>query len=345
MPVAAARILMLTPFQNKQRGNSITSARLQNGLGGRGYQIDCLSLEHEDYRKLLADAVGSGEYGLIHAFNATYTGQALAAIQEMKALPLLLTTTGTDLHYDLLGQGRGHVLAALDTAAKIAIFNEHFRQIFLDHYPEAVVKLRTIPQGVVLEDGKPISRRQLGIAEDEFVFLLPSGLRPVKNIAMALNALQRLRKQFPRVRFMIIGAVIDEQYSREIIQRIGKLEWVSHYSEIPHEDMKAYLELGDVVLNTSQAEGQPQGALEAMSLGKPCLLTAAPGNLNLITAGVEGFYVHNEDELYILAKKLIEDGSLRLRMGAAARCLVENRFAPGPEIEAYHELYEELLTY
>lgn len=344
MPVAAARILMLTPFQKKQRGNSVTSARLQNGLRSRGYQIDRLSMENDSYRKSLADAIGSGKYGLIHAFHAKYTGQALAAVPEMKELPLLLTTTGTDLHYDLLGQGRSNVLAAFDTARKIVVFNEHFRQIFLDHYPEAVAKLKTIPQGVVLEDGKAITRRHLGIAEDQFVFLLPSGLRPVKNIAMALNSLQRLREHFPRVCLMIMGSAIDEQYSQQIAQRIEKLEWVSHYSEIPHEDMRAYLELGDVVLNTSQAEGQPQGALEAMSLGKPCLLTAVPGNLNLITAGVEGFYIHNEDELIILAKKLIEDSALRLRMGAAARRLVESRFAPGPEIEAYHELYREILT-
>ncbi|MEN6325330.1 MAG: glycosyltransferase [Syntrophomonas sp.] len=344
MPAAAVRILMLTPFQKKQRGNSVTSARLQNGLRGRGYQVDRLSMENDSYRKSLADAVSSGEYGLIHAFHAKYCGQALAAVPELKKLPLLLTTTGTDLHYDLLGQGRSAVLTAFNTARKIVVFNEYFRQIFLDHYPEVVAKLRTIPQGVTLEAGKAINREQLGIAGDQFVFLLPSGLRPVKNIVMALNALQRLREQFPKIRLVIIGTAIDEQYSRQIAQRFEKLEWVSHYSEIPHEDMRAYLELGDVVLNTSQAEGQPQGALEAMSLGKPCLLTAVPGNLNLITAGVEGFYIHNEDELFILAKKLIEDSAMRLRMGGAARRLVESKFTPGPEIQAYQELYREILT-
>ncbi len=344
MPVEATRILMLTPFQKKQRGNSVTSARLQNGLRSRGYQVDRLSMESDSYRKSLADAVSSGKYGLIHAFHAKYCGQALAAVPEIKGLPLLLTATGTDLHYDLLGQGRTAVMAALDTARKIVVFNEHFRQIFLDNYPEVISKLRAIPQGVVLADGKAVSREQLGIAEDQFVFLLPSGLRPVKNIAMALNALQRLREQFPQVRLMIIGSAIDEQYSRQILQRIDDLKWVSHYSEIAHEDIKAYFELGDVVLNTSQAEGQPQGVLEAMSLGKPGLLTAAPGNLNLITAGIEGFYMHNEDELFILAKKLIEDSALRLRMGAAARRLVESKFAPAPEIQAYQELYQEILT-
>lgn len=343
MPAEAARILMLTPFQKKQRGNSVTSARLQNGLRGRGYQVDRLSMEDDIYRKSLADAVGSGKYDLIHAFHAKYCGQALAAVPEMKELPLLLTTTGTDLHYDLLGQGRPAVLAAFNTAQRIVVFNDDFRQVFMDNYPEVVARLRTIPQGVALAAGKAVAREQLGIAKEQFIFLLPSGLRPVKNIEMAINALQRLREHFSHIHLMIIGAVIDESYSRQIIHRIKDLEWVSHYSEIAHENMKAYLELGDVVLNTSQAEGQPQGALEAMSLGKPCLLTAVPGNLNLITAGAEGFYVHNEDELFRLAKKLIEDSTMRLSMGIAARRLVESKFAPEPEIQAYDRLYQDVL--
>ncbi|MDD3269506.1 MAG: glycosyltransferase [Syntrophomonadaceae bacterium] len=343
MSMEVPRILMLTPFQKTQRGNSVTSIRLQSGLRAQGFKVDILSMEDENYHILLAKAINSEKYGLIHAFHAWHCGQALAAVPEMKALPLLLTTTGTDLHYDLLGQGRSSVLAAFNTAQKIVVFNEDFRQIILDNYPEVISKLRTIPQGVVLAEGQAVSRAQLGIAEQQFVFLLPSGLRPVKNIEMSINALQRLRDIYPQIHLLILGTVFDAQYSQQLLQRIKELEWVSYCGEIVHENMKGYLLLGDVVLNTSHAEGQPQGALEAMSLGKPCILSAVPGNLNLITAGVEGFYVHSEDELFIYAEKLMNDYDLYLRMGLAACQLVESKFAPEMEIQAYDQLYQEIL--
>ncbi|MDD2620251.1 MAG: hypothetical protein PHC92_06250, partial [Syntrophomonadaceae bacterium] len=179
MSLQAMRILMLTPFHKKKRGNSVTSIRLHNGLQRLGYNVDLFSLEADNYRSLLAQAIASRKYALVHAFHATYCGQVLDAVPETRELPLLLTSTGTDLHCDLTGNGRTAVLDAFNTARKIIVFNKDFYQIIRENCHEALPKLRTIPQGGVLGEGKIVNRTQLGIAEHKFVFLLPSGLRPV----------------------------------------------------------------------------------------------------------------------------------------------------------------------
>jgi glycosyltransferase involved in cell wall biosynthesis len=98
--------------------------------------------------------------------------------------------------------------------------------------------------------------------------------------------------------------------------------------------------LGDVVMNTSNSEGQPQGALEAMSLGKPCILTAVPGNLNIINHGIEGFYVDGEADLVTAAKTLINDPARIVEMGKNAHTLVKTRFSLEREIDAYCTIYQ-----
>jgi len=278
----------------------------------------------------------------------------LAAAPEIKQFPLLLTTTGTDLNYYLRAKGdeASLVCNAFQAAHKIVVFHEKFSETIQGFYPELATKLITIPQGVYLPEDKSRDlrrvkhrqRRDLGLTEEDIVFILPSGLRRIKNIDLAINALEKVYADFPQVRLVILGAMIEADYSRYLRQRINQLEWVSYLGEVPHKEVKSILALGDIVLNTSDSEGQPQGALEAMSLGKPAILSAVPGNLNLIQSGIEGFYIQSENELIEVAKTLINNPNLRKQMGAAARRLVETGFSVKKELAAYSELYRQLLT-
>jgi glycosyltransferase involved in cell wall biosynthesis len=333
---------MITPFEKSQRGNSLTTARLQNNLTDRGFRIDRLSLEGADWQDRLQDALANTSYTLVHGFHALHFAQVLEAIPEIRRLPLLLTTTGTDIHYDLQGSGRNMVLCVMQAVQNIVLFNEDFRRDLEARYPELHDKLITIPQGVYLERGSLKTREELGLAPDDVVFLLPSGIRTVKNIGLAIDSLSKLHREYSNLRLLIMGAAIEKQYSRQIFDRINDLSWVTYLGEIPHAEMSGIFSLGDVVLNTSHSEGQPQGALEAMSLGKPCILTAVPGNLNLIEAGREGFYINGEAQLVAAAESLINDPVRREAMGRQAQNLIAARFTLEQELVAYTRLYNNL---
>lgn len=335
---------MLTPFYQMQRGNSRTVARIKKGLLEQGFSIDVLAMEQPGWQNCLEEAVSARRYALIHGFHGLYFGQALEKIPGLKEIPLLLTTTGTDLNLDLKGPKRPVVIQALAAARKIIVFNPDLGQIVAEAAPSLAEKLVTIPQGVYLEGDRSYTRSEFGLRRDEVVFLLPSGLRPVKNLELAINALEKVHNEFSVVRLVIIGAVIDPAYAAQIQNRIQPLPWAIYLGEIPYQSMPGILALGDIVLNTSDSEGQPQGALEAMSLGKPVLMTAVPGNLNLIMDGVEGFYLRDEADLIRAARTLLKDHDLRKVMGAAAQKLVQNRFAVENEWSAYAELYRELLS-
>lgn len=77
---------------------------------------------------------------------------------------------------------------------------------------------------------------------------------------------------------------------------MGQIQYsprTAYLGEIDHRAISGLYAAADLVLNTSLAEGQPQAALEGMSLGLPAIMTAVTGNLGIMTGGREGFYVRD----------------------------------------------------
>ncbi len=343
MSISAPRVLMITPFHRQQRGNSVTSARLKNGLESRGFGIDLLSLEESHAFSQLGMCLDLKQYALVHALHARHLAQALEEIPRLYELPIILTTTGTDLHFDMHGTECSRVEKAFQAASKIVVFHKDFVELIAGTYPELKHKLVAIPQGVFLPLGLPCTRQQLGLSDKDFVFLLPSGLRPVKNIALAIDAMEKVQPDYPNLRLLIMGADLNPDYSRPILEHIKNRSWIKYLGEIPHDQIRSLMMQADVVINTSQAEGQPQAALEAMSLGKPCILTAVPGNSNIIEPGKEGYYVCNEEDLIQAAKTLINNPDMAKKMGLAAHHLVTDKYRLEQELDAYTALYHHLL--
>ncbi len=336
------KIMMISPYRHSQRGNSITSMRLKTGLENRGFMIDWITLEESDVLSQLQQQLDSGCYGLIHAFHALHWGRLLDQLPHIQQIPVLLTTTGTDLHFDLSGKDSPVLARSLFSAQKIVLFHQDFTAQIAVPFPSLAARLVVIPQGIFFENVSRETFLPLNFKQDDFIFLFPSGFRPVKNFELTLNALENIQPDYPHLKLVIIGALIDPDYSRRMLQRIDALPWVTYIGEIPHASVRELILHADVVVNSSHAEGQPQGALEAMSLGLPCILSAVPGNLHIIEEGREGFYVHDEKEFARAARIFMDHPRRTKMMGQAARKLVEEKFSLEKELNAYAALYQQL---
>jgi glycosyltransferase involved in cell wall biosynthesis len=334
---------MITPFQRSQRGNRITSTRLKKGLEARGYTIDLVSLEETDAVLQLEEKLKNKHYAFIHAFHALHWGRLLEKLPRMQEIPILLTTTGTDLHFDLHGKDATLIKKSLFSAQKIVCFHQDFIALISARYPALLPRLMVIPQGIEFPPVDAPTSLPVDFQQDDFIFFFPSGLRPVKNFELLIDALEKIQPDYPHMKLLIIGAIIDPQYGQKILARIKTLPWVTYLGEIPHENVPDLILRANVVVNSSQAEGQPQGALEAMSLGLPCILTAVPGNLHIIEDGREGFYVHNAAELAKAARLFMDNPQLTKTMGLAARELVAKYFSRENELNAYVDLYRQLV--
>jgi glycosyltransferase involved in cell wall biosynthesis len=109
--------------------------------------------------------------------------------------------------------------------------------------------------------------------------LLPAGLRPVKDVLLAIDLLGRLRARGLPLALRILGPAMDAAYAAEVRARAGPFVAVGEAA--PEEMREAYL-AADVVWNTSLHEGGSNALLEAVAYGCAIFARDVPGNRDLL---------------------------------------------------------------
>jgi glycosyltransferase involved in cell wall biosynthesis len=130
-----------------------------------------------------------------------------------------------------------------------------------------------------------------------------------------------------------------EQYAHalDIADRVVFTSW---RRDLP----RIYADL-DVLAVTSNNEGTPVSAIEAMAAGCPVVATRVGGLPDLISDGETGYLVPPGDAQAVSAAmlRLLREPEMARRMGQAARALVRERFAAQRLVSDMERLYPELL--
>ena len=110
-------------------------------------------------------------------------------------------------------------------------------------------------------------------------------------------------------------------------------------------EVRPLYELLELVLLPSRSEGLSQALLEAMALGKPVIASAATGNLEVVTDGVDGRLVapHDPAAWALAIERLLGDSAAAQALGQAARVTARERFALSHTIERTIALYRVIL--
>lgn len=215
--------------------------------------------------------------------------------------PVILVFGGTDVNIDAArGAGAAESLRRrCDAASRVVAFSRSM----LDAPPAGTIppapKTIVIPQGVNLPPSPPSYRKlhdALGVPAPVPVLLLPAGLRPVKDVLWAAQALESAAEAsygnpsstaWPPFIFAICGPELDAAYAAEIRANLGleagvvRRRSVALLPPVPRPVMLAWMAEAAAVLNTSASEGQSGALLEAAALGTPLIARGIPGNRNL----------------------------------------------------------------
>ena len=102
----------------------------------------------------------------------------------------------------------------------------------------------------------------------------------------------------------------------------------------------------DVLWLGSEYEGQSNAILEAMLAGVPVIATNIAGNRDLVVDGVTGYLVPIGDRFEFTRRThwLLDDETLRQRLGDAGRQRVLREFTVEQMVERHAALYRELMT-
>lgn len=287
-------------------------------------------------RRLLADE----RFELIHLNEPhALTGAWLA--QAHKRCPLLLSRRiGFPLQRNIISRARFNALERFlanseevarsmrecgISAERISIVNEG-------------VDIRAPAKSVERND----ARQRWGVGEEQFLFGCVSVFVPEKGQRHLLDALALVRTQHPNVRLILAGDG-PCRHDLEVQTSRLKLQDAVIFAGFV-EDIAAVYAALDAFAFPSEFEGLGTALQTAMGMGLPCVSTARGGLAEVVEHERSALVAEPDGTEFATAMlRIMDDKSLRLRLGESARQEVANRFSSARMVDNTIRVYNEVL--
>lgn len=182
-------------------------------------------------------------------------------------------------------------------------------------------------------------RARLGIPADAVVVLYVGRLHPDKGLEELGRAFERIASAHPVVHLVLVG--LDEGglacIQAGVVRARDRMHVVGHS---PEPEM--YMAAADILCLPSYREGLPMVILEAAACGVPSVGTRIYGTTDAVEENVTGLLVpaRDADALAEALERMATDGTLRSRLGAAARERAIRHFSREVLDQAWLGLYE-----
>lgn len=168
-----------------------------------------------------------------------------------------------------------------------------------------------------------------------------------KGVGDFVEAARRLRVLGVSARFALVGEGDPENPAsisdNQLVQwhDEGVIEWWGRHEDMPDIFAKSHI----VCLPTNYGEGVPKVLIEAAACARPIVATDVPGCREIVHDGENGLLVPAKDAnaLVLALQRLIEDASLRNKMGQRGCALVAEEFSIEHVVQQTLALYQELI--
>jgi len=119
-----------------------------------------------------------------------------------------------------------------------------------------------------------------------------------KNIELMVEVLRELKKNQPKIHLVLMGV----GYHAPNLERVKTL--ISNYNLnanitllewTKRDDIFNIIKNAKLYISTARYEGLPYSVIEALALGKACVVSNADGNRDLVVNNSNGFIINNED--------------------------------------------------
>jgi glycosyltransferase involved in cell wall biosynthesis len=186
-------------------------------------------------------------------------------------------------------------------------------------------------------------RREIGVDAGAFLILQVARLDSLKDHLTALRTVERVANRRPDARLVLAGEGPERPAIQEFIDRHNLAERVRLLGL--RTDVGRLLAAADAFLLTSISEGIPLTLIEAMAARLPVVATNVGGVGEVVADGTTGLLAPAGADAGLADHlvRLAEDAELRRRLGRQGRERAEALFSETQMLQAYADLYGEML--
>lgn len=171
---------------------------------------------------------------------------------------------------------------------------------------------------------------------------------PGKGHEELLRAAAILKESYPDVRYLVVGepSHAEESYAEEIraLARELNVDSIVRFAGF-RKDIPDVMAAFDLFAFPSHAESFGIVLIEAMAMERPVVSTNCDGVLDIMVHGETGLMVPPRDAGAFAGalRKLLDDSSLRARMGSSARRRVTTLFNQQLQLDRLEAIYHSVL--
>ena len=167
-------------------------------------------------------------------------------------------------------------------------------------------------------------------------FVCVNRLVPVKNIPLQINAVAKLKSEFPNLRLHVVGPG-EQGELRTLTKKLNVETEVIFHGPKYGVELNPFFTETDCFLLTSFSEGWGMVIVEAATAGLPVIMTEVGCAGEVIKDDESGFVIPVDDEAALLEsmRKMLSDSELRARLATGAK----ESIASLPSFEEVLEMY------
>ncbi|MFL8936302.1 glycosyltransferase family 4 protein [Rossellomorea oryzaecorticis] len=194
-------------------------------------------------------------------------------------------------------------------------------------------------------------RDKHGISKEDNVLFVPRRLTKKNGVIYPALAMPKIIEKFPNTKLIYAGSGEALSEIKKIVEEHKLHDNVTLLGAIPHEEIKEFYALCDVVLvpsvhSAGVEEATSISALEAMGSGSPLVACAVGGLKEIVNNKEDGLLVEekNVQELADAVNYLLENPEEGQRMALKARAKIEEEYSHIAAAKKYEAIYKSALA-